>query len=146
MLTLSADLSKMTVSTGHIDTLPSDAVFGKTSKARLYDGIYANAYQTLASRFTFSEDEKKQLADIAARTFIVHAEGNEGSKAHAESVEQIYYDINRISGGDNLLIKMAVAYLKPTFESVLKDISNYDDPDREDCTDDLTLSITMSAK
>ena len=64
----------------------------------------------------------------------------------AESVEQIYYDINRISGGDNLLIKMAVAYLKPTFESVLKDISNYDDPDREDCTDDLTLSITMSAK
>ena len=146
MLTLSADLSKMTISTGHIDTLPSDAVFGKTSKARLYDGIYANAYQTLASRFTFSEDEKKQLADIAARTFIVHAEGNEGSKAHAESVEQIYYDINRISGGDNLLIKMAVAYLKPTFESVLKDISNYDDPDREDCTDDLTLSITMSAK
>ena len=143
MLTLSGDLSRITVTTRHIDTLPGDAAFAKTAKTRLYTSMYEKAYQKLASRFSFTESEKKQLADIAARAFIIHAEGNEGSKAHAEAVEQIYRDIDRISNSGNTLIKMAITYLRPTFESILKDISNYGDPERENCTDDLTLSVTI---
>ena len=146
LLTLNSDRSVINVMTKHIDTLPGEAAFAKMAKSRLYTSMYEKAYQKLASRFSFTESEKKLLAGIAARAFIVHAEGNEGSKAHEEAVGQIFQDIDRISNGDNTLIKMAMTYLRPTFESILKDISNYGDPDRENCTDDLTLSITIPVK
>lgn len=143
MLALNRNLSELTVSTKHIDTLPGEANFAKTAKDRLFRSMYEKAYKKITSIGSFSEGDKKTLADIAARAFIVHAEGNEAGKAHAESVEQINRDINRISSGGNMLIKMAVTYLKTTIESVLKDISNLGDPERENRTDDLTLSITL---
>lgn len=146
MLTLSQDRSKMSVSTGHISTLPGAAAFAKIAKDRLYKSIYDRAYKKLGTRFSFSEEEKKKLADIVARAFIVHAEGNEGSKNHADAVEGIYSDIKRFSQSGNTLVKFAVDILRPTMDSLLKDISNYGDPDREDCTDDLTLNITISSK
>ena len=143
MLALNRNLSELTVSTKHIDTLPGEANFAKTAKDRLFRSMFEKAYKKITSIGSFSEGDKKTLADIAARAFIVHAEGNEAGKAHAESVEQINRDINRISSGGNMLIKMAVTYLKTTIESVLKDISNLGDPERENRTDDLTLSITL---
>ena len=146
ILTLNRDLSELTVMTKHVDTLPGETDFAKTAKGRLFASMYEKAYKKIASIGSFSEGERKQLADIAARAFIVHAEGNEASQAHAEAVEQIDRDINHISSSGNMLIKMAVMYLKPTLESVLKDISNFGDPDRENRTDDLTLSITLPVK
>lgn len=143
MLTLSRDLKELTVATKHIDTLPGNASFAKTAKDRLYASMYNLAYKKIASRGSFSEGEKKQLADIAAKAFIVHAEGNEASQAHAEAVGQINSDLNRLSNSGNLLIKMVVTYLKPTIESILTDTSNLGDPERENRTDDLTLSVTI---
>ena len=142
MLTLSRDLKELTVTTKHIDTLPGEANFAKTAKERLYASMYNLAYQKIASRGSFSDNEKKQLADIAARAFIVHAEGNEAS--HAEVVGQINSDLNRLSNSGNLLIKMVVTYLKPTIESILTDTSNLGDPERENRTDDQTLSIKLA--
>ena len=142
MLTLSRDRTKLTVTTGHVDTLPNDAVFAKTAKTRLQTSIYSKAYQKLGARFSFSENDRRLIADIAARTFIVHAEGNENSKEHAQAVEQIYSDIHRISNGnDNMLINTAMTYLKPILESILTNTSNYDDPARANQTDDLSLEI-----
>ena len=106
--------------------------------------MYNKACQKLGARFSFNEDMQKQLADIAARTFIIHAEGNEGSQEHAEAVEQVRADIQRFGSGGNMLMDMAMKVLKPTLESVLTDTSNYGDPEREDCTDDLTLTIPMN--
>lgn len=143
VMTMNRELSKIVVTTRHIGSLPTDAVFAKTAKDRLYSSIYAKAYHKLESSFSFSEEEKKQLADIAAKAFIVHAEGNEANESHAEIVEQIYNGINRIGDRGNMLVKMATELMKPVIDSILKDVSNYDDPDREDCTDDLTLSIDM---
>ena len=143
ILTLSRDLKELTVATKHIDTLPGDAAFAKTAKERLFASMYDKAYQKLASIGSFSAVEKQQLADIAARAFIVHAEGNEANQAHAEAVGQINSDIDRISKRDNTLINLAVTYLKPTIESILTDTSNLGDPEREDRTDDLTLKITQ---
>ena len=142
MLTLSRDLKELTVTTKHIDTLPGEANFAKTAKERLYASMYNLAYQKIASRGSFSDNEKKQLADIAARAFIVHAEGNEAS--HAEVVGQINSDLNRLGSGGNFLIKTVITYLKPTIESVLTDTSNLGDPERENRTDDLTLSIKLA--
>lgn len=142
MLTLSRDLKELTVTTKHIDTLPGEANFAKTAKERLYASMYNLAYQKIASRGSFSDNEKKQLADIAARAFIVQAEGNEAS--HAEVVGQINSDLNRLGSGGNFLIKTVITYLKPTIESVLTDTSNLGDPERENRTDDLTLSIKLA--
>lgn len=142
MLTLSRDLKELTVTTKHIDTLPGEANFAKTAKERLYASMYNLAYQKIASRGSFGDNEKKQLADIAARAFIVHAEGNEAS--HAEVVGQINSDLNRLGSGGNFLIKTVITYLKPTIESVLTDTSNLGDPERENRTDDLTLSIKLA--
>ena len=144
MLTLSRDLKQLTVATKHIDTLPGNMSFAKTAKDRLYSSMYNLAYKKIASRGSFSEGEKKQLADIAARAFVVHAEGNETSQAHSEVVGQINSDINRLSNSGNLLIKMVATYLKPTIESILTDTSNLGDPERENRTDDLTLSIKLA--
>ena len=143
IMTLNKERSKISVTTRHINTLPSDAVFTKTAKERLYSGIYAKAYNIFKDSFSFSEKEKQQFADIAARTFIVHAEGNEGDESHAEAVEQIFFDLNRIVSSGNMLVKMAAEFLKPIMDSVFKDATNYEDPEREDCTDDLMLSIDM---
>ena len=142
MLTLSRDLKELTVTTKHIDTLPGEANFAKTAKERLYASMYNLAYQKIASRGSISDNEKKQLADIAARAIIVHAEGNEAS--HAEVVGQINSDLNRLGSGGNFLIKTVITYLKPTIESVLTDTSNLGDPERENRTDDLTLSIKLA--
>ena len=144
MLTLSRDLKELTVTTKHLDTLPGEANFAKTAKDRLYTSMYNLAYQKIASRGSFSDNEKKQLADIAARAFVVHAEGNEASQAHVEVVGQINSDLNRLGSGGNFLIKTVITYLKPTIESVLTDTSNLGDPERENRTDDLTLSIKLS--
>ena len=144
MLTLSRDLKELTVTTKHLDTLPGEANFAKTAKDRLYASMYNLAYQKIASRGSFSDNEKKQLADIAARAFVVHAEGNEASQAHVEVVGQINSDLNRLGSGGNFLIKTVITYLKPTIESVLTDTSNLGDPERENRTDDLTLSIKLS--
>lgn len=144
LLTLSRDKSELKVTTKHIDTLPGNTAFKKTAKDRLYISMYNKAYQKLGAKFSFNEDMQKQLADIASRTFIIHAEGNEGCEEHAQAVEQVCADIHRFGSGGNMLMEMAMKILKPTLESVLTDTSNYGDPEREDCTDDLTLIIPMN--
>ena len=141
LLTLSRDMSELKVTTKHIDTLPGHTAFKKTAKDRLYMSMYNKAYQKLGARFSFQEDMQRRLADIAARTFLIHAEGNEGSPEHAQAVEQIYADISGFTSGGNMLMDMAMKILKPTLESILTDTSNYGDPERADCTDDLTLNI-----
>jgi 3',5'-cyclic AMP phosphodiesterase CpdA len=143
LLTLSRDLSELKVTTGHVSTLRGEVDFHKTARERLKKSMYDMAYKKLASRFSFSEEEKGQLSDVAARAFIIHAEGNEASREHAQAVEQVRADIQRLSGKGNMLIEMAMTYLKPTIESILTDTSNYGDPEREDCTDDLTLNIRL---
>ena len=143
LLTLNSDRTELTIMTGHLDTLPDDATFARTAKNRLQTSMYDLAYKRLGSRFSFSEEEKRQLADIAARAFVVHAEGNEGNKEHAQVVGLIRSEIKRLGSLDNLLIKLAVTNLTPTIESILTDTSNYDDPDRKNCTDDLSLTIPM---
>ena len=144
LLTLSRDKSELKVTTKHIDTLPGNKDFKKTAKDRLYLSMYNKAYQKLGARFSFQEDMQRQLADIAARTFIIHAEGNEGCQEHAQAVEQIRADVSRFTNGGNMLMDMAMKVLKPILESILTDTSNYGDPEREDCTDDLTLTIPMN--
>lgn len=144
LLTLSQDKSELKITTKYIDTLPGSKDFKKIAKDRLYISMYNKASQKLGDRFSFNEDMQKQLADIAARAFIIHAEGNEGSQEHAEAVEQVRADISRFTSGGNMLMDMAMKVLKPTLESVLTDTSNYGDPEREDCTDDLTLTIQMN--
>jgi predicted phosphodiesterase len=143
LLTLNRDVTELKVTTGHIKALPGDVNFAKTAKIRLQASMYNKACQKLGSRFSFSEEMKKQLADIAARTFIIHAEGNEGSLEHAQAVEQVRADISRFGSSGHMLMEMAMKILQPILESILTDTSNYGDPDREDCTDDLTLSIQM---
>ena len=144
LLALSRDMTELSVTTGHIDTLPGDAAFARTARLRLQTSMYGKAFQKMGTRFSFSEEEKRQLADIAARAFIVHAEGNEASAKQAQAVEGIRSDLRRLSGSGNMLIEMAMTYLKPTIESILTDTSNYGDAEREDRTDDLTLRIKIS--
>ena len=136
-------MSELKVTTKHIDTLPGSKDFKKTAKDRLYISMYNKAYQKLGAKFSFQEDMQRRLADIAARTFLIHAEGNEGSQEHAQAVEQIYADISGFTSGGNMLMDMAMKILKPILESILTDTSNYGDPERADCTDDLTLTIPM---
>lgn len=137
-VTLSADLHTMHITTGHISSLPNDIHFTTTSKERLAT--------SMKQRISDRSDALSLLADDVADAFIIHAEGNEHlSPKSQELLNKMEYILN----GARDMIKM-MPQLKDKLNdaekmanSVMKDISEYGEPGRENQTDDLTLTIEL---
>ena len=126
-VTMSADLSEMAITTGH-----STAIASETAKDRL-----KSAMQTkIASKGT----AYSLIASTAAQAFVIHAEGNENDNAAASTTLTTL--LSAANMGQALIGADKAQELKDMANSMLQDKSQYG-TDREDQTNDLTLSIEL---
>lgn len=139
VLTLSADLQQLNVTTGHVTAIPSDDHFSDTAKDRLTESIRTQV-----------EDMSSALhlvANEAAECFVVHAEGNEHQSPQGQQLLKRLLSIAKEAGSFAALVpsmKQKIADVEKMANSILRDISDYGDPDRENQTDDLEITIDLS--
>ncbi len=126
-VTMSADLSEMSIMTGH-----STAIASETAKERL-----KSAMQTkIASKGT----AYSMIASTAAQAFIIHAEGNETENASAATTLSTL--VNAADLGKYVIGEAKAQELKDMATSMLQDKSQYG-TERENVTNDLMLSIEL---
>ena len=126
-VTMSADLSEMSIMTGH-----STAIASETAKERL-----KSAMQTkIASKGT----AYSMIASTAAQAFIIHAEGNETENASAATTLATL--VNAADIGKAFIGDAKAQELKDMATSMLQDKSQYG-TERENVTNDLMLSIEL---
>ena len=139
VLTLSADLRQLNVTTGHVTTIPGDDHFSDTAKERLTESIRTQV-----------EDMSSALhlvANEAAECFVVHAEGNEHQSPQGQQLLKRLLSIAKEAGAFAALVpsmKQKIADVEKMANSILRDISDYGDPARENQTDDLEITIDLS--
>ena len=127
-VTLSADLSEISITTGHIT-----AIAAETAKERLRDA----AENQIAKRGT----AYALIAPAAAQAFIFHAEGNENDNEEAANTLTNLVAVANL--GKALLGEAKAQNLLDMANSMLQDKSQYG-TDREDQTNDLTLTIRLA--
>ena len=126
-VTMSADLSEMSIMTGH-----STAIASETAKERL-----KSAMQTkIASKGT----AYSMIASTAAQAFVIHAEGNETENASAATTLATL--VNAADIGKAFIGDAKAQELKDMASSMLEDKSQYG-TERENVTNDLMLSIEL---
>lgn len=145
--TLNSDLTSMTIQTESItsagapldgdesftSTIARDRLYNVTNailKAQIMDRILGDQTGTLAELLAATLAEN--LAPRLAEAYIYHAEGNEHENPDAQS----------LLGQLDMLLSSYPAF-QDMANSMLQDKSNYGDPEREDQTDDRSLSITL---
>ena len=114
-------------------TIARDRLYSVTNailKAQIMDRILGDQTGTLAELLAATLAEN--LAPRLAEAYIYHAEGNEHENPDAQS----------LLGQLDMLLSSYPAF-QDMANSMLQDKSNYGDPEREDQTDDRTLSITL---
>lgn len=135
-VTLSNDLSKMSITTAHISTLEGTDNFADYAKGRLKTAI-ENIVTARGAVYAVA-------APTVADAFIVHAEGNEPeNKNSADLLSKLETAANMAKLWGKLTEEECTA-LKMMANSMMQDKSNYN-TDREDVTNDLTLDIELTA-
>lgn len=127
-VTMSADFTDMAITTGH-----STAIAAETAKERLNTAVNN---QIAAKGFAYS-----MIAPTAAQAFIIHAEGNETENASAATTLSAL--VNAADKGKAFIGEEKAQELKDMATSMLEDKSQYGSTDRENVTNDLTLSIEL---
>ena len=126
-VTLSEDLSVLTITTGH-----STVIEAETAKERLQKNVQAQ----IAARGT----AYSIIAPTAAEAFVIHAEGNETENPNAATkLSSLIYAANL---GKMFIGADRAKELKDMASSMLEDKSQYG-TEREDVTNDLTLTIEL---
>jgi hypothetical protein len=126
-VTLSADLTEMAITTGRIyEEVPE-------AKDRLGEAVESQ----LSARGTVY----RLIAPTAVRAFIIHAEGNENE--NDDSYETLSILENAAEYGKAFVGEEKAQQLLALANSMLQDKSQYG-TDREDQTNDLTLSIKLA--
>ena len=132
-VTLSNDLSELSITTGHISELTGVDNFATTAKNRLKTAVQTK----IAEKGT----AYSLIASTAAEAFVIHAEGNEPDNASATTVlSQLVAAANM---GQALIGEAQAQALKDMANSMLQDKSQYGVEGRENVTNDLTLDITL---
>lgn len=147
IVTLNPELTSMTIQTESItsagapldgdeeftSTIARDRLYSVTNdilKAQIMDRILGDQTGTLAELLAATLAEN--LAPRLTEAYIYHAEGNEQENPDAQSLlEQL-----------DMLLSSYPAF-QDMANSMLQDKSNYGDPEREDQTDDHSLTITL---
>lgn len=138
LVTVSHDLHTWNITTGHITHLPDDAHFSTTSKQRLM----ASVKHHLSSK----NNALSLFADDAADCFIIHAEGNEHQSPKGQEMLKTLEGMMQEAEQFTEMVpklKNKIADVEKMMHSILKDISEYGVPGRENQTDDLTLTIEL---
>jgi predicted phosphodiesterase len=145
-LKLKDNMTTLKVTTVSITAITGDPTFtSEMARARLKTGIYNAAFQKIKGLVgsLLNDEQAADLADLAAMAFLIHAEGDEPSKAHEDEVKEVRDLIADYKANGSFAVKMAMALLENNFESLLTDKSNYGDKDRENRTADRDLTIEM---
>ena len=144
-LILSADLSELNVTTGHItSTAGTDKFTPDSARTRLHNSIkrvsknrgiakVKEKYGALGVEIV--KDKISDLADMVGNAFVIHAEGDE-HKVNTDSI------LNNLTDD---LVNTMMKGSKIMFTSMLKDLAPYGIEGRENQTDDLTLTIDLGA-
>lgn len=136
VLTFSNDFQELEVTTGHVTTIPDDDHFSNTAKQRLTESIRRQA-ENMSSGLDL-------LANEVAVCFVLHAEGNEHQSVQAQQLLKRLLDMAKKAGAYAAFVpsmKKKIADAEKMLNSILRDISDYGDPARENQTDDLELRI-----
>lgn len=139
-LVLNKEKSKLSITTGHVTTLENDTQFTTTSRDRLLESL---------KKIANSRVNNELLADIAAVSLVIHAEGNEQDSKDAKNLLTMYnfgkQSLSKNTTINGKLTQMGLSWnlMDNIMNSMLKNISCYGMEGRENVTDDLTLTIDM---
>lgn len=133
-VTLSDDLSKMTITTGHISTLKGRDDFANYARGRLQTAIEK---AVIAKGRVYA-----MIAPTVTKALIIHAEGNEPDNEDAAEILSTLETAADMGVSWGKLSEKKAAVLKVMVNSMLQDKSNYG-TNREDVTNDLTLKIKL---
>ena len=140
-VTVSSDLTELSLTTAHITSLPNDDIFSSDyAKERLHSAIKQKVKEmaeamikkevgSLAIKLMAKQID--EVSTAAADALIIHAEGNEWKVDTSDIMESF-----------DLIFKM-VEGSREMCESMLQDKAPYGIEGRENVTDDLNLSISL---
>lgn len=135
VITLPSDLSSIDITTHRITEITAGDGFAEVSKKKCH---------TVSKQLVLSEGKAYALiANWAANAFLYHAEGDEADNANAEVTLSSFFSVGILAQSLGLITDAELTTLSDMANSMLKDLSNYGDTDREDRTADRTLSIPM---
>lgn len=142
-VTISGDLSELSLTTGHITSLQGDETFtSEYAKTRLHDSVKKAVKEKITAKITAKfgaaiaasmadHDIIEKMANNVADAFIIHAEGNEAD-----------VDTEEIMSALSLAFTF-MPETKAMCKSMLEDKAPYGEEGRENVTDDLSLTITF---
>ena len=142
-VTISGDLSELSLTTGHITSLQGDETFtSEYAKTRLRESVKKAVKEKITAKITAKfgaviaasmadNDIIEKMANNVADAFIIHAEGNEAD-----------VDTEEIMSALSLAFTF-MPETKAMCKSMLEDKAPYGEEGRENVTDDLSLTITF---
>ena len=140
-VTISGDLSELSLTTGHITSLSGDETFtSEYAMTRLHDSVKkavaAKITAKITAKFgaTFAASMTSVIeimADNVAKAFIIHAEGNEADVDTKDIMTALKPVFNFVPGTEAMC------------KSMLEDKAPYGEEGRENVTDDLSLTVKM---
>jgi hypothetical protein len=133
-VTLSDDLSKMSITTGHISKLEGIDDYATYARSRLETAI-EKAVIAMGSAYAL-------IAPTVTQALIIHAEGNEPENEDAADILTTLLAAADMGVAWGKLTEKKAADLKVMVNSLLQDKSNYG-TEREDVTNDLMLDIEL---
>ena len=135
ILTLDWKNSQLDIETAHISELPGHDRFAAKAEQRLKASI-KNAIASQGGAYSI-------VAEDAAKAYIEHAKGNEHESAEAQSILSTLLGYASLAKMLHLLDDAKIKQLENMAHSMLEDLSNYGDAQRENRTNDLTLTISL---
>ena len=142
-VSISGDLSELSLTTGHITSLKGDETFtSEYAKTRLHESVKKVVAAKITTKLTamlgaafaaFMSENIEKMANHVANAFIIHAEGNEAD-----------VDTKDIMSG----LSLAFDFMPETeamCKSMLEDKAPYGEEGRENVTDDLSLTVKMAS-
>ena len=135
ILTLDWKNSQLDIETAHISELSGHDNFAAKAEQRLKASI-KNAIASQGGAYSY-------VAEDAAKAYIEHAKGNEHESAEAQSILSTLLGYASLAKMLHLLDDAKIQQLENMAHSMLEDLSNYGDAERENRTNDLTLTISL---
>lgn len=135
VLEFSDDFSEVNVSTGRVEILRDGEDFQAYAKNRLRESVV----ELVEEQDNILHIMPSTVADI----FMVHVEGNEEMNSETERVLSGIKNIVELARSFDLWDDKDLDMVENMANSVLRDVSNYGDSDRENKTDDLSLKIPL---
>ena len=136
-VTMSGDLSELSLTTGHITNLPDDDTFNADyAIERLHDCVKKAIKEKIEAKLgtwaTYLTSVIEKMANNVADAFVIHAEGNEAEVDTKDLISAL---------------SLAFIYMPETeamCKSMLEDKAPYGEEGRENVTDDLSLTVKMT--